>query len=75
MPTDREIRQLCVRVSLAHDNEQFRVLLAELRFALQEQMSRPLDFRMFFLKPSALMSDQQPEGRINLVLPSRKARR
>jgi hypothetical protein len=74
MPTDRDIRQLCTHVSLAQDDEEFRVRLAELRFALQEQMSRPLDFRVYLMKASEPMVQPHRDGTINLVLSSRKAR-
>jgi hypothetical protein len=43
LPTEQEmeerIREICVRVTLAHDLETFRVALSELRVALREHVT------------------------------------
>jgi hypothetical protein len=39
LPTDQEIREICVRVSLAADAEQFKAALTELKIAIREHIN------------------------------------
>ncbi|HLW53524.1 MAG TPA: hypothetical protein VKW06_11835 [Candidatus Angelobacter sp.] len=38
MPTDQEIRDICIRVSLADNPEQFKAALTELKIAIRDHM-------------------------------------
>jgi hypothetical protein len=56
VPTDQEIRDICVRVTLAANAEQFKASLTELKIALREHISdaQNLGIHLLLNKPKAV---------------------
>lgn len=56
MPTEEEIRDICVRVTLAQNSEEFKAALTELKIAIREHITEAenLGIHLLLHKPKVV---------------------